>query len=107
MALRRWRETAVPVDRSAASDRATIVASESEVRSGAMRSSTRGCASDDLGRSDVPAHLPAFERKAGAPVAAEQLAIGARQQLAEPALVGRDEDDHARAFGRRKLASSS
>ena len=52
--------------------------------------------------ADVAAQLPPLERKGRGAFCAEQVAIGEREHLAQPALVGRNEDDHAGPFSRRK-----
>src|ERR1051326_4646009 len=51
---------------------------------------------------DVPLHLAPLERQRTGVSGLEQLAIHARQQLAQPALVGDGKHDHAGAFFRGK-----
>ena len=50
-------------------------------------STAGGRIADDFGRADVPAHLPAFEGDGQGTGAPEQLAVRAREQLAQPAFV--------------------
>src|SRR5262245_19361582 len=53
---------------------------------------------------DVPFHLPPVERERARVGRPEQFAVHARQQFAQPALVGRRKHDHAGALLRREGA---
>ena len=104
MALRRARQTAVPVDRRFGSDSAVgRQEGEAASRDGSVTAGRR--IADDLGRADVPVHLPALEgngRRPAPGTARGPRARAARTASARPAR----EHDHAGPFVGWKLASS-
>ena len=67
-----------------------------------IRARSRTAPARSSGTADVPLELAAFERQRRRAVGAEQLAIHASHQPAQPALVGRGEHDHPGALARRE-----